>query len=130
MTGTLNLLEGTNMLDKKWPVLGLVLIGLGMVNSVFTIIDSLLRLDIALIVLHAVILGVLWEVYVFSPQGLKALKIFLVIKIFLSVILILNGLPLIMGLVEIAVCAAMLYYFNSEKVAQLFKVIIKQLAQN
>ncbi|HLF17904.1 MAG TPA: hypothetical protein VI749_03305 [Candidatus Omnitrophota bacterium] len=118
------------MLDKKWPVLGLVLIGLGMVNSVFTIIDSLLRLDIALIVLHAVILGVLWEVYVFSPQGLKALKIFLVIKIFLSVILILNGLPLIMGLVEIAVCAAMLYYFNSEKVAQLFKVIIKQLAQN
>ncbi len=104
---------------KKWPVLGQILIGLGVIGGLMNIALGLSQKNILVIIAGIVGLVIYWGVYKLKKWALIGLNILLSLSIALTLVNIGKMSTLIL-LVAIIYPALVLIYFNSAKIKELF----------
>lgn len=104
---------------KKWPVLGQVLIGLGVVGGLLNIAAGLNQKNIIAVTGGIIGLIIYWNVYKFKKWALIGLKIMLSLSIAVASLSI-RRLPYLILFAVIIYPASLILYFNSVKVKELF----------
>ena len=104
---------------KKWPVLGQILIGLGVIGGLMNIVLGLSQKNTLMIIAGIVGLVIYWNVYKFKKWALIGLNILLSLSIALTLVNI-GKMPNLILFVAIIYPALVLIYFNSEKIKELF----------
>jgi hypothetical protein len=113
--------EGVAMEDKKWPVLGQVLIALGVIGSLMSIVRGFSTQDILGGILGIAALVIYWSVYKFKKWALTGLTILLSLTILLNLVGLFRGTPILICIMGIVISAVVLMYFNSAKIKELFQ---------
>ena len=107
------------MENKKWPVLGQILIGLGVIGGLMNIVLGLSHKNILVIIVGIVGLVIYWNLYKFKKWALIGLNILLSLSIALTLVNI-GKTPNLILFVAIIYPALVLIYFNSAKIKELF----------
>ncbi len=105
---------------KKWPILAQIIIGLGIIGSLQAILGGLLKSDIFMLILGITGVIVFWGIYKFKSWALIGLNIILSLRILLGLADIYRGLPLVVGIITIAIPVLIIVYFNSSQIKKLF----------
>ena len=105
---------------KKWPILAQILIALGCLGGIRGILSGAMANSILDIVFGVAILVIFWSVYKLKPWALMGLTIVLSLNIILMLINIFGGMPIIIGIIMIALNGFIIYYFNSSAIKSLF----------
>lgn len=105
---------------KKWPILAQILVALGCLGGLRGVIWGLSNKSILDIIFSLAGLIIFWSVYKFKTWALTGLTVVLLLNIIFTLFSIFGGLPLIMGVIAIALNGFTIYYFNSETIKNLF----------
>ena len=105
---------------KKWPVLGQILIGLGVIGGLMNITGGVWQKNILMIIAGIVGLVIYWSVYKFKKWALIGLNILLSLSIAFTLVNI-GKMPTLILLVAIIYPLLLIMYFNSTKVKELFR---------
>ena len=104
---------------KKWPVLGQILIGLGVIGGLMNIAMGLSQKNIIMIIAGIIGIVTYWSVYKLKRWALIGLNILLSLSIALTLTSI-GKMPNLILFVAIIYPALVLIYFNSAKIKELF----------
>lgn len=104
---------------KKWPVLGQILIALGVIGGLMNIALGLSQKNILMIIAGIVGLVIYWNLYKFEKWALIGLNILLSLSIAFTLVNI-GKMPTLILLVAIIYPLLLIIYFNSVKIKELF----------
>ena len=104
---------------KKWPVLGQILIGLGVIGGLMNIAMGLSQKNIIMIIAGIIGIVTYWSVYKLKRWALIGLNILLSLSIAFTLVNI-GKMPNLILFVAIIYPALVLIYFNSAKIKELF----------
>ncbi|MDP2940012.1 MAG: hypothetical protein Q8O13_08040 [Candidatus Omnitrophota bacterium] len=105
---------------KKWSILAQILIALGCLSGLRGIIWGLSNKSVLDIIFGLAGLIIFWSVYKFKTWALTGLTVVLSLNIIFTLFGIFGGLPLIIGVIVIALNGFIIYYFNSQTIKNLF----------
>ncbi len=110
-------------MDKKWPVLAQVLIGLGCIGGLLGVGGLLFSKEKDII--HGImgVAGIViwWNLYKFKPWALLALTILYVVSILFGIFALFQGAPLVFVIIGIVFQGLIIWYFNSPPVRTLMQ---------
>ena len=105
---------------KKWPVLGQILIGLGVIGGIMNIASGLWQKNTIMIIASIVVLVIYWNIYKFKKWALIGLNIVLCLSIALTLVNI-GKMPTLILFFAICFPVLLLIYFNSTKIKELLR---------
>ncbi len=106
--------------QRKWPVGALIIIAWGLIVSVVGIVRGIMTPAIPDLLSGVIGLVLFYNVFKFTPWARIALIVLLSLNIVSIVILLFVGMPVVHGVIAIALTSSIIYYFSRQKIRQLF----------
>jgi hypothetical protein len=110
-------------MEKKWPVLAQIIIGLGCISGIMGTIAALAMANFFMLVIGVGTFYIFWAFYKFKPWAHQGVSILLTAIIIFDIFSTsMNKVPPAYGLAGVAFRGLILYYLHTPRIKGMFEI--------